>query len=141
MFTVSVLNLTGEFDTGYLRSPSRFSATALSITRIDESFCFLFDTRADEPSDVPHSSQNFAPGLFLEPHLAHEASVGAAHSLQNFAPRDSRLHTSRTSLSGTQLIEEGFGVLQIGGIESFSEPVVDLGEHRAPLVASALSNK
>src|SRR6516162_2773584 len=69
-----------------LRSPSRFSATALSTTRIDESFSFFGDAGADEPSDVPHSSQNFAPGLFLEVHLGHEASSGAAHSLQNFAP-------------------------------------------------------
>src|SRR5215470_12247435 len=69
-----------------LRSPSRFSATALSTTRIDESFGFFGDDGADEPSDVPHSSQNFAPGLFLAPHFGHEASIGAAHSLQNFAP-------------------------------------------------------
>src|ERR1700740_3077095 len=69
-----------------LRSPSRFSATVLSITRIDESFGFFGDAAADEPSDMPHSSQNFAPDLFLDPHLGHEASSGAAHSLQNFAP-------------------------------------------------------
>src|SRR5690349_17556734 len=69
-----------------LRSPSRFCATALSILRIDESFGFLGDAAADAPSDMPHSSQNFAPGLFLEPHLGHEASSGAAPSLQNFAP-------------------------------------------------------
>src|SRR6516225_8147495 len=69
-----------------LRSPSRFSATALPITRIDESFGFFGDAVADSTSDVPHSSQNFAPGLFLDPHLGHEASIGAAHSLQNLAP-------------------------------------------------------
>src|SRR5215469_3924372 len=87
-----------------LRSPSRFSATALSITRIDESFGFIGDAAADEPSDVPHSSQNFAPRLFLEPHFGHEASIGAAHSWQNFAP--SRLSAPHFAhfLSGAQLI-------------------------------------
>src|SRR5215831_14261040 len=69
-----------------LRSPSRFSPTVLSITRIDESFGFLGDAAADGPSDVPHSSQNLAPGLFLASHFGHEATMGAAHSLQNFAP-------------------------------------------------------
>src|SRR5262252_2077661 len=68
------------------RSPSRFSVTILSITRIDESLGSLGDAAADAPSDVPHSSQNLAPGVFLEPHFGQEASIGAAHSLQNFAP-------------------------------------------------------
>src|SRR5215469_5824349 len=69
-----------------LRSPSRFPVTILSVTRIDESFGFFGDAAADGLSDVPHSSQNLAPGLFLAPHFGHEASMGPAHSLQNLAP-------------------------------------------------------
>ena len=53
-------------------------------------------------------------------------------------PRDSRLHTWRTSLSGAQLVEQGFGVLQVRGVEALGEPVVDLRKHRAGLVAPAL---
>jgi hypothetical protein len=30
-----------------------------------------------------------------------------------------------------QFVEECFGILQVGGVEAFSEPVVDVGEHRA----------
>ena len=38
-----------------------------------------------------------------------------------------------------QLLEQRLGVLQIGGVEAFGEPAVDLGEHRARFVAEALS--
>jgi hypothetical protein len=36
----------------------------------------------------------------------------------------------------TELIEQDLGVLQVGGIESLSEPVVDVGEHCAGFVAA-----
>src|SRR5215472_1237069 len=51
-------------------------------------------------------------------------------------PRDSRLRTSRTSSSGAELVQQRLGVLQIGGLEALGEPVVDLGDHRARLVAA-----
>src|SRR5262249_45045449 len=57
---------------------------------------------------------------------------------KTWRPHDSRLHTSRTSLSGAQLIQEGLGVLQIGGVEALGEPVVDFLEHLAGFVAFAL---
>jgi hypothetical protein len=57
------------------------------------------------------------------------AIVCAALCTANFSP-------SRHLL--TQLIEERFGVFQVGGVESFGEPVVDFGEHCAGLVAVAL---
>src|SRR5262249_43794693 len=50
------------------------------------------------------------------------------------ALRDYRLHTWGTSLSGAQLIQQGFGVLQVGGVEAFGEPFVDFAEHAARLV-------
>src|SRR5262245_42816111 len=36
-----------------------------------------------------------------------------------------------------QLVEQRRRILQIGGVEAFGEPVVDLGEHRACLIAAA----
>jgi len=42
------------------------------------------------------------------------------------------------SLMRGQLFKQGLGVFQVGGIEAFGEPVVDLGEHRAGLVATIL---
>src|SRR6202158_2510269 len=36
-----------------------------------------------------------------------------------------------------QFVEQRLGVLQVGGVEAFSEPAVDLGEHRARFVATA----
>jgi len=36
-----------------------------------------------------------------------------------------------------QLVEQGLGVLQVGGVETLGEPVVDVGQHRARLVATA----
>ena len=35
---------------------------------------------------VPHSLQNFAPGLFTAPHAGQPACIGLPHSLQNRAP-------------------------------------------------------
>ena len=40
--------------------------------------------------------------------------------------------------SGGQFAQQRLGVFKIGGVEAFSEPVVDLGEHRAGLIAAAL---
>src|SRR5215472_5178426 len=40
------------------------------------------------------------------------------------------------SVSYAQLLEQRLGVLQVGGVEALGEPVVDVGEHLAPLVAA-----
>ena len=34
------------------------------------------------------------------------------------------------------LVGQRLGVLEIGGVETFDEPAVDLGQHRARLVAA-----
>jgi hypothetical protein len=39
-----------------------------------------------DPRAVPHSLQNFAPGLLVAPQLGQPAFMAAPHSLQNFAP-------------------------------------------------------
>jgi len=38
----------------------------------------------------------------------------------------------------SQFVEQRVGLLQVGGIEAFGEPVVDLGEHRASVLAPML---
>jgi hypothetical protein len=43
-----------------------------------------------------------------------------------------------TSWRIAQLLEQRPGVFQVGGVEAFGEPVVDVGEHRARLVAMTL---
>ncbi len=50
-------------------------------------------------------------------------------SLPHFEQRMSQL---------LKLVEQSLGVVQVGGVEAFGEPVVDVGEHRARLVATAL---
>jgi hypothetical protein len=40
-----------------------------------------------------------------------------------------------------QVVEEGFGGFEVGGVETFGEPVVDVGEHRARFVATALQRE
>ena len=37
-----------------------------------------------------------------------------------------------------KLIHQRLNVLQVGGVEAFGEPVVDVGEHRAGFIALAL---
>ena len=41
-------------------------------------------------------------------------------------------------LLGLQLVQQRFGIFQIGSVEAFGEPTVDFGEHRAGFVAVAL---
>src|SRR6516225_6308311 len=40
-----------------------------------------------------------------------------------------------------QLIEQGFGVLQIGSVEALREPVVNLPERCAPFIATSLARE
>jgi MFS family permease len=46
--------------------------------------------------------------------------------------------TAAARASAVQFLQQRLGVLQVGGVEAFGEPAVDLGEHRARLVAMAL---
>jgi hypothetical protein len=38
----------------------------------------------------------------------------------------------------TQFIEQFLGVLQVGGVEALGEPIVDVGAHRASVLAKTL---
>jgi hypothetical protein len=44
------------------------------------------------------------------------------------------------TLIGAQLVEICLGVFQIGGVEALGEPVIDVGEHRARLIVTRISN-
>src|SRR6516165_9010986 len=46
-------------------------------------------------------------------------------------------HTYRAP-SGTQFLEQRLSFFQIGGIETFCEPIVDVSEHCTRIVAAAL---
>jgi len=94
-----------------------------------------------EVSAAAQLPQNFAVGGFSYPHFAQSFLKGAAHSLQSFCSAGfSAPHVGQFT-SGTQLIEQRLGTLQIRGVEALGEPVVDLGEHGTRLVATALCSE
>src|SRR5713101_1714504 len=70
-----------------LRSPSRFSGSGVSATRIGESFDFLADDAAAvAPSTVPHSPQKRLPAELSAPHFGQRFASAAPQSPQNFLP-------------------------------------------------------
>src|SRR5215469_15095477 len=120
-----------------LRSPSESATVCSDVNRTD----VVEEVRAVDPnpleaSAAAHSPQNFAVGAFSYPHFAQRFLKGAAHSLQNFCSAGfSAPHVGQFT-SGTKLVEQRLGVLQIGGVEALSEPVVDFSQHRTCLVAA-----
>jgi hypothetical protein len=46
-----------------------------------------------------------------------------------------------SSRSAVQLVEQRFGIPQVGGVETLGKPIVDFGEGRARLVALALGGQ
>ena len=71
---------------------------------------------------VPQFVQNLHPSRFSQPHFE-----------QRISPPDERLNR--------QLIEQRLGVLQVGSVEAFGEPVVDFAEHHARFVAAPLTSQ
>jgi hypothetical protein len=67
----------------------------------------------------------------------HDSITGWARWAENLRLSRFSAYFGRRTLS-TQLVEQRLGILQIGGVEALGEPVVDLGEHPARFVASAL---
>jgi hypothetical protein len=99
------------------------------------------DLNSLEASAAAQSPQNFAVGAFSYPHFAQRFLKGAAHSLQNFCSAGFSAPQVGQFTSRTQLVEQRLGVLQIGGVEAFGEPVVNFGEHRARFFAATLRGK
>src|SRR6266481_713628 len=125
-----------------LRSPSvaAESATVCSdVTRTDG----VEEVRAVDlnwfaASAAAQSPQNFAVGAFSYPHFAQRFLKGAAHSLQNLCSAGFSAPHVEQFTSRTQLVEQRLRVFQISGVEALGEPAVDLGQHRARFVATAL---
>ena len=87
--------------------------------------------------------QNFCDRGLSRPHEAQVTGFArdAPHSPQNSASCGfSWLQDGQRMLSPSlrQLVEQRLRVLQIGGVEPFGEPAVDLGEHLPRLVALSL---
>src|SRR5580700_3514873 len=54
-------------------------------------------------------------------------------------PRHSRNCTwSRSPARASKLLKQGLGVDKVGSVEALGEPVIDVGEHHAGLVTTAL---
>src|SRR5262250_2137953 len=70
------------------RSPSRFSAADVSVTRMDVWFIFAARaaTAASAPNAAPQESQNFASVRFSAPHEAHLGENLPPHLSQKRAP-------------------------------------------------------
>src|SRR5712664_1982740 len=128
-----------------LRSPSGMSDVSRSagVIWISGAAGFvaggLAETACPFPaSAAPHSPQNFSAGSFSAPHDAHRAFRGAPHSAQNFRPSRFSAAQFEQRILRAQLVEHRFSVLEVGGVEALGEPAVDVAEHRARLVATAL---
>src|SRR5215813_13404176 len=101
-----------------LRSPSVVSSADASATRTRSS-SLVFVGAA--PKTAPHESQNFASGRLSAPHEGHDGASRAPHLSQNFAVlRLSVAHLAQC-MSVAQLVEQGLGVFQIGGVEALGE--------------------
>src|SRR5215471_15153820 len=71
-----------------LRSPSRFSAADVPVTRMGVSFIFAAGAAivASAPNAAPQESQNFASVRFSAPHEGHLGESFAPHLSQKRAP-------------------------------------------------------
>src|ERR1700730_14845717 len=123
-----------------LRSPSETSATAVSSAArtggADSGW--IVDFVVAGVRGAAHSPQNRAAGEFSNPHREHRDLNGAAHCSQNLSPAGFSAPKFEQSMSDTQVIEQRLCVLQVGGVEAFGEPAVDVGEHSARLIAITL---
>ena len=103
--------------------------------RIGRSVDFLADAGADGAIALPHFLQNRAPGLTAALHAGQISSSFDPHCSQNVASGGlSVLQEGHCMALGAQLVQQGLGVLQVGGVEALGEPVIDFSEHRTRLV-------
>ena len=125
-----------------LRSPSSASDAPLSAAILISDL--VEETVAEasafvKPIEEPHFLQNRAPGLTDALHVGQINSSFAPHPSQNEASEGlSLLHFAHSIELSAEILKQRLGVFQIGGIKTFGEPVVDVREHRAGLVATAL---
>src|SRR5216683_5330012 len=114
-----------------LRSPSRISppgGPALTRIPLASSLTGCFGPAAD-PNEVPHSWQNFALAGLAKPHFGQRPLNDSPHSMQNFAPTAfSALHLEQVTRPSLLVRRAALGVLEVGRIEAFGEPAVDVRE-------------
>jgi hypothetical protein len=96
-------------------------------------------SRSCSSSVEPLMSANSAVTVLRSPSSASGASVSAIRIGASFdffanavAGAPSAAHLSRPFGLGLQFLEQRIGVLQVGGVEAFGEPIVDLRGQRAP---------
>src|SRR5215468_11877597 len=91
--------------------------------------------------EVPHASQNLAPGRFSTPQTSQCKGSGAAHSLQNFAPaRFSQPQRGQCMVMPSlgKRLYQCPGLAEVGGVKPLGEPMVDWRQQLAGSVALAL---
>src|SRR5215469_17737445 len=112
-----------------LRSPSRFSGVGASATRTVRSMDFLVVGAAVDPIGRPHFLQNRAPGLITLLHAGQVSPSFEPHCSQNAASDGlSVLHETHSIDLSAEFPQERLGLLQVGGVEAFGEPVVHFGQ-------------
>src|SRR5271156_3721560 len=122
-----------------LRSPSRVAIAGVSVPLISRPADFFGGSSAvGAASDSPHESQNRASMRLSAPHDGHLGESFAPHLSQKRAPSRFSPEPLAQRILMSQLVEQRLGVFQVGGVEAFGEPVVDVGEHRARLISLAL---
>ena len=93
-------------------------------------------------SETPHLPQNLADGGLSTPHWGQHTESPDPHSAQNLFPLGLSVPhfeqcIRRPRCSTRQLVEQRLSLFQIGGIETLGEPIVNLGELFATLLATA----
>ena len=87
---------------------------------------------------MPQSAQNFAPGALSELQFEQRFDSGLPHSAQNFLLGIPSVPHFEQRILCSQLVEQGFGVFEVCGVEALGEPAVDFGEHRLRFITTAL---
>jgi len=120
-----------------LRSPARFSEEGTSIIEIEALFDLFAGPVAGAIRAVPHFLQNRAPGLTAAWHVGHKSSSFAPHCSQKAASAVfAVLQVEQSIALRVQFFQQRLGIPEVGGIKTFSEPLVDVSEHHSRLVAT-----
>src|ERR1700738_3674178 len=82
----------------------------------------------------PQLRQNFEPGSCQARRMGTPPPALPRTRRRMLRPAGYHPGTCRTAWLPRQLVKQSLGVLQVGGVEAFGEPVVDVGEQRASLV-------
>ena len=97
----------------------------------------MADDTALATSREPHCLQKLASEGFSAPHFVHRLANEPPQPTQNFASSGlSRVQLEQRIATSGQLVEQRFGVFQVGSVETLGEPIVDFGEYPTRFVAA-----